>query len=254
MMARVRSPNFPILSLPQAVERIETIYDREQTVPADPHTIANHLGYSGLNGASLKMISALRKYGLLEVAGPDAMRVSALAMTIMHPASDGEKREALREAANGPALFRQLNDVFGGQRPSETNLRSWLLRNGFAKSAVDNVIKAYGETMDLVGGPDEGYRASVPAVVAALEKRPSMHYGGGTAVAVAREASEPFSVELLKGRIRVVGELSNREDARTLLNFLNTAIGFLPETKAANEVTDDETTEEEAKRLLEDED
>lgn len=237
-MARVRSPNFPILSLPQAVDRIERIYRAEQTVPADQYTIAQHLGYSGLNGASLKMISALRKYGLLEDAGQDALRVSPLAMAIMHPASEAEKRDALREAANGPALYRKLNEVFEGRRPSETNLRSWLLRNGFSQSAVDNVIKAYSETMDLVGASEEGYRATVPAVVAAPEKRAPMHYGGGAAMAVAHEAAEPFSVELLKGRVRVVGELSNREDAQTLLDFLKSAMGFLPE-KSARRAADD---------------
>jgi hypothetical protein len=237
-MARVRSPNFPIISLPQAVQRIEAIYDREQTVPADTHTIANHLGYSGLNGASLKMISALRKYGLLELAGPEALKVSPLAMTIMHPASEAEKREALREAANGPALFRQLNDVFDGQRPSETNLRSWLLRNGFAKSAVDNVIKAYGETMDLVGESRSGY--NVPAVLPDDEpERAPMHQSRVEPTARPRmPTSEPFSVELMRNRFRVVGELTTRADAEKLISILQAAMSFLPE-KAEAEAEDD---------------
>ena len=47
------------------------------------------------------------------------------------------------------------------------------------------------------------------------------------------EPSEPFSVEMLKGRVRVVGELSNKEDAQTLLDFLKSAISFLPAKSTA---------------------
>jgi hypothetical protein len=238
-MARVRSPNFPIISLPQAVERIEVIYDSEQTVPADRHTLATHLGYSGLNGASLKMISALGKYGLLEEVGDKQFRVSKLAMAIMHPASPEEKRDALREAASGPALFQKLTEQFEGQRPSETNLRSWLLRNGFAKSAVDNVIKAYGETMDLVGESRSGY--SVPAVIAErkAEREPMQAARIERADLRPKQDDEPFSVELMRNRFRVVGELTSREDAEKLISILNAAKAFLPEK--ADDFSDPDT-------------
>lgn len=231
-MARVRSPNFPVMSLPIAIERIETIYGKEQTVPADKETIAEHLGYSGLNGASLKMISALGKYGLLEDAGDKQLKVSKLAMAIMHPASEKEKRDAIKEAAEGPALFNKLNDQFEGQRPSETNLRSWLLRNGFSKSAVDNVIRSYNETMDLVGDLGSSYKEPSAKAAPVASQRPPRAYGGGPTMTTATQTlSEPFSVELLKGRVRVVGDLSNQEDAQTLMDFLKSAIGFLPAKK-----------------------
>jgi hypothetical protein len=231
-MARVRSPNFPIISLPQAITRIEVIYDSEQTVPADRATLANHLGYSGLNGASLKMISALGKYGLLEELPNKQFRVSKLAMTIMHPASEGEKMDAIREAARGPALFQKLTEQFEGQRPSETNLRSWLLRNGFAKSAVDSVTKAYGETMDLVGDSSRGYNAPAVSATPTTEKGKMNLYrpddGAHTRPGVSHEVGQPFSVELLSDRFRVVGELTSKEDAQKLIDILNMAINILP--------------------------
>src|SRR4051794_4310429 len=116
-MARVRSPNFPVISLPQAIERIEAIYDKEQTLPATRETLAEHLGYSGLNGASIKMISALGKYGLLELVDGRGFRVSKLAMAILHPANDQERSDAVREAAHLPALFQKLTEQFEGGRP-----------------------------------------------------------------------------------------------------------------------------------------
>ena len=232
-MARVRSPNFPVIGLAAALERIEKIYAREQTVPADRETIAAHLGYSGINGASLKVISALGKYGLLEEMPDKTFRVSQLALAIMHPATEQEKADALREAASGPALFQKLDSLFEGKRPSETNLRSWLLRNGFATSAVASVISAYGETMDLVSGIDEVYKApEAPSnlQVMSAERNSKVHMSAIVAPPPhAMVANEPFSVELLKGRVRVVGDLVTREDAKTLLDFLTSAMAFLPE-------------------------
>lgn len=245
-MARVRSPNFPVISLSEAIERIERIYQKEQTVPAERETLAQHLGYSGMNGASLKVISALGKYGLLEETGDKQFRVSPLAMAIMHPSSDQEKEDALREAANGPALFQKLNTQFEGRRPSDTNLRSWLLRNGFGTSAVDSVISAYSETMDLVGGIEDVYKApeakqdDAPPLQARERVAPTMT--AGTMVSPPRHtaSSEPFSVELMRDRFRVVGELVSKADAQKLIDILKMAINLLPETATTPLQEDDD--------------
>jgi hypothetical protein len=235
-MARVRSPNFPAISLPAAIERIEKIYSKEQTIPASKETVAEHLGYSGMNGASLKVVSALLKYGLLEETKDKNFRVSPLAMAIMHPASEEERADALRQAADGPALFQRLNAQFDGRRPSDTNLRSWLLRNGFASSAVDSVIVAYSETMDLVGGVADDFKAPDAKALETSFSRtvptPSPTMTAGTIVSPPRfaPAAEPFSVELMRDRFRVVGELATRADALKLIDILTMAAKLLPET------------------------
>jgi len=252
-MARVRSPNFPVISLPQAIARIEVIYKKEQTVPATRETIAEHLGYSGMNGASLKIISALGKYGLLEETKDKHFRVSHLAMAILHPADEREKTDALREAADGPILFQKLNAQFEGRRPSDTNLRSWLLRNGFSASSVDSVITAYGETMDLVGGESGAYNAPDakpdPQERVQPERRhPTMV--AGTMVSPPRQmsTSEPFSVELMRDRFRVVGELASKADAQKLIDILKMAVNLLPDRAEAPtpiETSSDDDWEEE---------
>lgn len=247
-MARVRSPNFPVISLPEAIERIERIYAKEQTIPAAKETIAEHLGYSGMNGASLKVVSALGKYGLLEETSDKNFRVSQLALAIMHPASDMEKADALREAASGPALFQKLNAQFEGRRPSDTNLRSWLLRNGFATSAVDSVISAYSATMDLIGGASDVFKAleakpERAKSATAQERAPVAQTNATYAAANATQIGEPFSVELLKGRVRVVGDLTNREDAQILLDFLKSAMLFLPDKQETQQFSAREMTQ-----------
>src|SRR5690348_4606768 len=98
-MARVRSPNYPAFSLPEALARIKTIHTAEQHLAAPKEVIAKHLGYNGLNGASLKAISALTKYGLLDETQGDKLKVSPLAISILFPGKGDNRAAAIREAA-----------------------------------------------------------------------------------------------------------------------------------------------------------
>ena len=149
-MARVRSPNYPGISLAEAIARIGHIHAKEQHLPAAREVLAKHMGYNGINGASLKVLSALGKYGLLEEVNGDKMRVSALAMSILYPSSDAEKARSIQEAAFKPPLFTEMQEEWGDASPSDANMRSYLVRRSFATDAIDRVIEAYRGTMELV--------------------------------------------------------------------------------------------------------
>lgn len=149
-MARVRSPNYPAFSLPDAISRVQKIHTEEQHLAAPRDVIARHLGYGGLNGASNKSISALVKYGLLEEAPGDRLRVSSRALAILYPSKPEDKADAIRAAAFAPALFGEIYGEWEGSQPSDANLRSYLIRRNFAADALDRVIQAYRETMELV--------------------------------------------------------------------------------------------------------
>ncbi len=149
-MTRVRSPNYPALSLPEAIERIRKVYEKEHIHKAAPEVVAKDLNYSGLNGASMSVISALKKYGLLEEVGKD-LKVSSQALTILvDPKDSVERAKLIREAAVSPALFSELRNQYGDGVPSDENLRSYLLKRGFAPAMVDAPIRSYRETMELV--------------------------------------------------------------------------------------------------------
>lgn len=161
-MARVRSPNYPAVSLPEAIERARKVYEKEHTHKAPPEVVAKALGYSGLNGASLSLISALKKYGLLEEVGKD-LKVSHQGLTILvDPKDSVERAKLIRQAAFAPALFSELQGQYGESVPSDENLRSYLLKRGFAQSAVDFPIRAYRETIALVSDLPKEDNASVP--------------------------------------------------------------------------------------------
>lgn len=149
MEKRVRSPNYPAMSLKEAVQRAGEVYTKQHTHGAPREVVAKSMGYNSLNGASATAISALIKYGLLEGRAED-IKISDRTMRILHPQSPEEKAEAIRDAAQAPELFKELAERFPGRTPADDVLRNYLIRNGFAPAAVSSVIRSYRETNEFV--------------------------------------------------------------------------------------------------------
>lgn len=154
--ASIKSPSYPSTSLEDAVIGIRAIEVEYRGTPVDREEAAKILGYSGLNGAANKALSALSGYGLVERAGKGMMRVTPLAQNILHGLTDTEKNEALREAANFPPLFQKIREHFSGVNlPPVGGVENLLNRFGFNKNAVSPAAKAFLETMRLVAELEE---------------------------------------------------------------------------------------------------
>lgn len=161
-MAKARSPNYPAISLPEAIERIRKVYDKEHTHKAPSDVIAKALGYAGINGKSLGILSALKKYGLLEEIGKE-LKVSQDGLLILvDPTHSLERAAAIRRAAFAPVLFEEIKKNYGESVPSDENLRSFLLKKGFLQSAVDAPIRAYRETIGLVNSLPKEDNSDIP--------------------------------------------------------------------------------------------
>lgn len=145
-MPRVRSPNYPSASLPEAVVIASKIYDVNRTNPIDREAAAKEAGYSGLTGRSSKILATLNQYGLTEKAGKGGIRVTKRAVDILHPESDESRRKALSEAGSGPELFQQLRAHFVDGPPSESTLKGWLMRKEFADVAIGPAANSFLET------------------------------------------------------------------------------------------------------------
>jgi len=149
-MAKPRSPNYPAISLRDALDRVRKVYEKEHTTKASPDVVVKAMGYASLNGASMTILSALKKYGLLEEIGKE-LKVSGDALTILvDPKESQERIAAIRRAAFTPSLFSELRQQYGDSSPSDENIRSFLLKRGFLQSTVDNAIRAYRDTLALV--------------------------------------------------------------------------------------------------------
>ena len=147
-MTRTNSPPHPSMSLPKSLDAVKKIFDADRRNPVDRDVASKHIGYSGKSGASDKALAALAHFGLEEKVGKGAIRVSQLAMDIMHPdpADPLSKDRSLLEAGMKPQLYKELRSQFP-EYVSDSTLRSYLLRVGFNDAALSPAMNSYLETL-----------------------------------------------------------------------------------------------------------
>lgn len=146
---RHRSPNYPSISLEEAIQKIRVIYDDHRKNPADREVFSKILGYKGLNGASAKVISSLSKYGLLEGSGT-ALRVSSIGEDLaLHRPGDPEFAKAVHIAVGSPTFFKELFLEYPEGLPtSDHSIEAALRKRGFHPQAVAPAIQTYRDTLD----------------------------------------------------------------------------------------------------------
>jgi hypothetical protein len=161
-MAKARSPEYPAIGLKEAIDRVRMVYQKDYQNRLPKRMIAEHIGYKGLSGASLPILSALAKYGLLEGRG-DETRVSDLAVALIaHAPGTPERCEALRQASAFPELFGELDHRFPEGRASDQAIRSYLLTRKFIPGAADAAIRAYRDTKQFVEEEIGGFIPGAP--------------------------------------------------------------------------------------------
>jgi hypothetical protein len=212
---RIRSPNYPAISLPSAIERISALYKNQHSHAAPREVVANSLGFRSLSGPAATVISTLFKYGLLERVGSEA-KISERALQILFPNSPAERDGAIRAAADEPQLFAELNERFPGGG-SDALLRNYLTRRNFSPNALDDVILAFKETAEFVsrevGGHDSPAPTEERAMVRSTETAaitPPMSPIQGT-------EGEPYQFWHSPGHLRGSFDITDEESADQVL-------------------------------------
>jgi len=147
---RLRSPNYPLLSLGQAIGQVKRIYKEEKRNFTDHAVILKHLGYTDASGTGAREISALKQYGLLEDRS-GTVGISNTAYVLMY-AEEGsaEYQNALRGAAVKPQIFNDLLATYPDGLPSDAALKSFLVvKRGFNPAAIETFIRVFKETIEL---------------------------------------------------------------------------------------------------------
>ena len=239
-MGRVRSPNYPAISLPEAIKAVASIHLAEQHLAAPKEVVAKHLGYTSFHGLAGRMVSAIEKYGLLEEVSGDKVKVSPLAMSILFPATPEEKQKAINEAAFKPPLFAAIREEWQGSRPSDENLRVYLVRKKFGSDALDRVIEVYKETMDLVTQDSEGYVAENLAAKGQQQEKPNMNTPAGHPAPAGRvnplpPSTGPMRVSFNGDLLEVSAILADSEGVDRLVKALEANKALLPEKKPKND-------------------
>lgn len=144
---RERSPNYPAIGFAEALGLARKVYEKEKTHGLSRELAVTHMGYT-LNGRSKQLLSALKKFGLLEDA-PEGVRISKLAATaLVLPASNPAQQSAIRELAMKPALFSRVEEMFPGELPSDENVVGRLMLDlNFTESAAKTALAVMKESL-----------------------------------------------------------------------------------------------------------
>lgn len=148
------------MSLGEAINRLGILYKQEGRAKFDAASAVRSWGYTSLNGASLRVLSALRQYGLLD-GNNEELRISGRGLTILlEPETSPEYTQALEEALHAPALFQDLLDEYADGLPSDGAIISYLVRKQeFGEASAKALIGSFRESVELVREKNASYTA-----------------------------------------------------------------------------------------------
>jgi hypothetical protein len=144
---RHRSPNYPGISLKAAVEKI-TVWYKADGLVASPTDAAMKL----MKGDYGRVVSALKSFGLA-TEDNGRLKLSQRGVDIVARAADDAKRkQALKDAALSPAIYRELLKEYIGGLPSDTTLQSELIAGKkFNPKFVADFIIDFRSTLEFAG-------------------------------------------------------------------------------------------------------
>jgi hypothetical protein len=154
-----RSPSFPFISLPKAVDRAQAFHNAHRRNGARLVTVAETWGYAQSSSGLQQTVGALKSYGLLEDIGKGQDRriqLTDLANRILHDSRPGAKEASIKEAALRPRLFAEYAEKWLPNRPSDNHCLSELhLDRGFTLAAAQTFLRAFDETVNFANLKDE---------------------------------------------------------------------------------------------------
>lgn len=250
--ARERSPSFPFISLPRAVERLREMSDAHKKSHARLPVVGATWGYAPKSSGLLQTVAALKAYGLIDDVGSGQDRkvqITDLGWRILHDARPGSKDAAIREAALKPRLIAEYAQQWADERPSDAHCMSELqLDRGFSEAAANTFLKVFDNTIDYAGlqksdmndlnleglgmNSDEtkqGPQGATVDVPTATVVRPANLAVSG----------EPFKLEIFEKHIELVARLIAPEQVDELIRRLQFAKMMITPARAAGELQSD---------------
>jgi hypothetical protein len=165
---RDRSPNYPYISLQQALERARQFYAGEKRGAAAVPVVAAHWQYSPKSSGLIQSIAALKAYGLMDEDGRGQerrLKLSDLALRIIldqRPQSQ-ERNALLRRAAMTPSVAQRIMEKFPQDMPSDHNLEHFLIFDlKFNPDSAKAAVNLFFENADFTGIYDIDNIPSVP--------------------------------------------------------------------------------------------
>lgn len=191
-----RSPAYPAIDLPEALQKAEVIRKAEGKNATHVDTALQHWGYKAKSGGGMAALSALIKFGLLEDEGKGderRVRLTQLALRILLDdlAESPERLKAVREAALLPAIHKELWEKYQGALPSDQTIRFYLRHDRvFQDDAADSCIQEFRSSLAYARLPESGTISPEASDTETFEGEQTMSQQQ-TPVATATPAAQP---------------------------------------------------------------
>lgn len=245
-MARMRSPNFPSLSLEEAVNFAKAIWDKNRKSPIPREAAAKDLGYTGLTGRSMTVLGALNQYDLVEITSKGQTRVTQTAEDIFVGYPEEVKRAAVTRAGQSPSLFREVYERYDGNIPGENAIRSFFFQKGFTNDGVEKALKSfiatnryveiYGEAESYSFGPVGGADSAPETQSQEPETMPSAPQQPQARGTIEQPANAlfwtggPLDFNLSSHGLAVIGKTNSAKELKVFIEKLKALLTLLPET------------------------
>lgn len=158
-----RGPAYPYVNLEEAISLVKKMYDyaKRSSAPVDS-VMKDAWKYSPTSSSSVKMIAALKYYGLIEElqskdGSNKTIKITDRAYRILIDSPDSaDRKKAVREAALSPRWYKFCWDSWGADMPP--SMRSSLIfDHHFVDTTVDSFLRDYKKTIayaELTKGQD----------------------------------------------------------------------------------------------------
>ena len=157
-----RSPNYPAMGLPAAIDSARKLWQAEKRTTVPPEVAARAIGYAGISGASRAALAALRQYGLIDYYGGGLALTDTAIDILVHPQGSQDYQRAVTEAANAPEIFREINQALPDA--SDGALTAYLIsRKRFSEDGAQKLVRALRETNLLASRARGGYNEASQA-------------------------------------------------------------------------------------------
>ena len=152
---KMRSPKYPSIDLPKALELTSMFYEKQKKNKIAAEVAIESMGYKGSGSAGRQTLAALTYFGLVESEGQGParrVRISELAFRIlMDQRPDSKERaEAIKEAALNPKVHKKVFDSYSSELPPDDALKYDLTVDmNFNPNAVDDLLRELRRTFEF---------------------------------------------------------------------------------------------------------
>jgi hypothetical protein len=159
-----RSPAYPSISLPQAIEKIRDFW-RAYTKNIVPRTTAlERWGYTVTTGPAARVIAALKQFGLISEEDKGIKLTERGRDLATLPKTDERYKNAANSALHSPTIYKKLLENYGEKLPDDSLLKAALERDhDFNPKSTPGFIKDFRASIAYIdnlsvenGSSDDG--------------------------------------------------------------------------------------------------